>query len=71
MRLLRDVAARDHGSCFCAGINSRRSASQPSLGTGEAPSEISSQIGAMTGSHTLLVKLKSMEAREHLTGTEA
>jgi hypothetical protein len=28
----------------------------------EAPGEISSQIGAMTGSHTLLAKLKAMES---------
>jgi hypothetical protein len=33
-------------------------------GDPEAPGEISSQIGAMTGSHTLLPKLKAIESPE-------
>jgi hypothetical protein len=33
-------------------------------GDPEAPGEVSSQIGAMTGSHTLLAKLKAMESPE-------
>jgi hypothetical protein len=37
-------------------------------GDPEAPGEISSQIGAMTGSHTSLAKLKAIESREHSAG---
>jgi hypothetical protein len=39
-------------------------------GDPEAPGEISSQIGAMTGSHALLAKLKAMESPEASTGTK-
>jgi hypothetical protein len=35
-----------------------------------APGEISSQIGAMTGSHALLAKLKAMESPEASTGAK-
>jgi hypothetical protein len=37
-------------------------------GDPEAPGEISSQIGAMTGSRTLLAKLKAMESPEPFGG---
>jgi hypothetical protein len=37
-------------------------------GDPEAPGEISSQIGAMTGSHTLLARLKAMESPERSAG---
>jgi hypothetical protein len=37
-------------------------------GDPEAPDEVSSQIGAMTGSHTLLAKLKAMETPDRFTG---
>jgi hypothetical protein len=37
-------------------------------GDPEAPGEISSQIGAMTGSHALLAKLKAIEAPERSAG---
>jgi hypothetical protein len=37
-------------------------------GDPEAPGEISSQIGAMTGSHALLGKLKAMESPEPSAG---
>jgi hypothetical protein len=39
-------------------------------GDPEAPGEISSQIGAMTGSHALLAKLKAMESPQASTGTK-
>jgi hypothetical protein len=37
-------------------------------GDPEAPGEVSSQIGAMTGSHALLAKLKAMESPEPSAG---
>jgi hypothetical protein len=40
-------------------------------GDPEAPGEISSQIGAMTGSHTLLAKLKAMETPDRFTDAES
>ena len=40
-------------------------------GDPQAPGEMSSQIGAMTGSHALLAKLKAMESPEHSAGTSA
>jgi hypothetical protein len=39
-------------------------------GDPEAPGEITSQIGAMTGSHALLAKLKAMESREPSAGAK-
>jgi hypothetical protein len=39
-------------------------------GDPDAPGEISSLIGAMTGSHAFLAKLRAMESPGYLAGTE-